>query len=206
VPNAEGGFYSGRGAIGAWGNHGGGERFVARRFLNDASFRDSLEANISANDKQTIEKDVEQIKSDIATLKSYRNEFKTARTTHDTATLHQLFSTARPIFQQIRTDRKAIMDLLRQYKNASVVQPVYPNPVRIGSTAATISYTLKTESNVTIAMTDASGRIVQEITNGVEGAGDHTVSIGPNLTKPGVYYVTIQTGSTKTTQKLVAVE
>ena len=187
----------------------------AEKFLENDKYRASLEAKMSAADKQKVETAVAEIKNDITTLKGDRSEFKAAHLAHDTATLHQLLATARPVFEQIREDRTTIMDILKKYKSASstignapVIQPIYPNPIHIGGTTpATISYTLKTESNVTIELCDASGRVVQEISSGIQPAGDHSVTIGSELTaKPGAYYVTIETGSTKTTQKIVAVE
>ncbi len=167
---------------------------------------------MSSTDKQTIESDVAQIKNDITTLKGLRPQFKAAHEAHDTAALHALFRSARPTFLQIRTDHKQIIQIIMKYRSASGTQsehlldPVYPNPVHLGTSGATITYHLTSAGPVNILITDASGNTVQDISKDAETAGDHTLTVGSSLTKPGAYYVTVIANGTKSTQKLAAVE
>ena len=186
----------------------------SRKFLEDEKFRAGFEANMNDADKRSLEAAVAEIKSDMEILKGYRSDLKmdrgdfmTERVIRDTATVHRFIAQARPVFEQMRTDRKTIMDLLKKYRNAPTVQAVYPNPVHVGSTSpTTFSYTLKTESDVKIIVSDANGRVIEEISKTQQSPGEHSVSLGPNFTKVGAYYVTIETGSTKNTQKVAVVE
>ncbi|GEM_PF-3193354 len=189
----------------------------AWRFLTDESFRASIEAPMSAADKQTIETAVADLRSALATLKSLRPQLSAAREANDTATIHELWKSARPDLDRIRTDRRTIMDLIAKYKfqngpangsqsSGSLLQPVYPNPIHVGGGPATVTYHLSADGPVTILVTDASGTVVEQIANQQERAGDHTVTVGSGITRPGAFYVTVVAGNSKTTQKLAVVE
>ncbi|MFK7843987.1 MAG: T9SS type A sorting domain-containing protein [Rhodothermales bacterium] len=53
----------------------------------------------------------------------------------------------------------------------AVLHPAYPNPF---NPSATISFALPVESEVQLSVYDASGRLVQELINGVRSAGFHS--------------------------------
>ena len=184
----------------------------AWKFLNNASFRAGIEKPMTAGDKETIENAVTEIKSDIKTLKALKPEFKAARDSGDADQLHALFETGWPSIKQLIQDRKTILAIIAKYKDANtssgqLLDPVYPNPITIGSTAATVSYHLKNDGPVNITVTDASGNIVKQISNVSESAGDHTITVGPEaISKPGTYYVTVEADNTKSTQKVAAVQ
>lgn len=183
------------------------------RFLRDANFRDSLERPMTVADKDTIETDVTQIKSDIALLKTLRPQMRAAREAQDTARLRALFRSSRPEFHLIRADRHTIIEILERYKSqagsvqtANLLDPVYPNPVRLGTGPATISYHLTAAGPVTIIVTDAFGNIVEQISKDSQPAGNYTLAVGSSIAKAGAYYVTVIGGGSKSTRKLAIVE
>jgi hypothetical protein len=184
----------------------------AWKFLNNESFRASIEKPMTVADKQTIESKVTEIKGDIETLKALRPQWIAAHKSEDTAQIHELFHEGRPAFKQIRADRKIIIAIIAKYKNAStasseLLDPVYPNPVTLGGSPATVSYHLNNDGPVNITITDASGNIVKQISNVSETAGDHTISVGPeSISKVGTYYVTVEADNIKSTQKVAAVQ
>jgi hypothetical protein len=187
----------------------------AMKFLNNDSYRAGIEANlnISSEDKQAIEAAVADAKSNVETLKALRPQYKAARASHDSLALYQLEKTSRPNFDQLVTDRRTILDIIAKYKFAapaastgSLLDPVYPNPVHLGGSAATISYHTQQSGPVKIVVTDASGNIVQDLSKESETLGDHTVSIDSKLLGAGTYYVMVESNGVKSTQKVEAVQ
>ncbi len=61
--------------------------------------------------------------------------------------------------------------------NAMKLHPAYPNPF---NPETTLSFTLPTESQVTLTIHDATGRVVQELVNGVRQAGYHSEQFQAN--------------------------
>ncbi len=198
----------------------GGEQFMAHhpklakawKFLNNAEFRSELEAPMTSADKQTIEAAVVDIKSNFKALREMKPQFVVAREAHDKEEIYRLLHTVRPNLDQIRTDRRTILDLLAKYKfakasnSSSLAKPIFPNPVRVGGAPATVTYQLKKSGPVTITVTDASGNIVQQISNTMETEGEHSITLGSAITKPGSYYVTIEADNMRSAQKLAVVE
>jgi hypothetical protein len=185
----------------------------ALKFLNDESYRAGIEAKMTNEDKQAIEAAVVDAKSNIETLKGLRPQYKAARATHDSLTLYQMEKTSRPNFDQLVIDRRTIIDIIAKYKFAppatttgSLLDPVYPNPVHLGGSPATISYHTQQSGPVKIVVTDASGSIVQDLSNESETLGDHTVSLNTKLPGAGTYYVTVESNGVKSTQKVEVVQ
>ena len=185
----------------------------ALKFLNNDSYRAEIEANMSAADKQIIEATVVDAKSNIETLKALRPQWKDARASQDGATLYQLEKSARPNIDQLIADHRTITDIIAKYKFAvpaattgSLSDPVYPNPVHLGGSSATITYHIKQSGPVKIVVADAAGNTVQEITNENETPGDHTITVGDKLPGAGTYYVTIESNGVKSTQKVAVVQ
>jgi hypothetical protein len=76
----------------------------------------------------------------------------------------------------------------------------YPNPFNPGTN---ISYTLKTRSQVILAVYDILGRQVATLVNGVQNAGEYQVPFsGAGLTS-GVYFYRLTTTEGMTTKKMV---
>lgn len=81
----------------------------------------------------------------------------------------------------------------------------YPNPFNLGTT---ISYTLATESNVELKITDIRGRVVNLLKLGRQTAGAHTCywsgfDRAGHTPPSGVYLAHIKSGYTTATHKLI---
>ncbi len=85
--------------------------------------------------------------------------------------------------------------------------PNYPNPF---SDETTLTYTLPEELNVELTIFDMLGREIRTLTNGVERAGEHTVTwAGDTSTgsraSSGVYIARLRAGDTTLTERIVLV-
>jgi hypothetical protein len=78
----------------------------------------------------------------------------------------------------------------------------YPNPF---NPATTINYQLPAQSYVTLRVFDVLGREVATLVNGVEQAGNKTVSFDAHGLASGVYYYRLQSGDFVATKKLLLV-
>jgi len=76
----------------------------------------------------------------------------------------------------------------------------YPNPF---NPSTTISYQLRTQSNVTLKVFDVLGREVATLVNSVEQAGDKSVNFDAGNLESGVYYYRLQAGDFIEIKKLV---
>ena len=79
----------------------------------------------------------------------------------------------------------------------------YPNPFNPSST---INYGLKTEGQVEIMVYDATGRLVEELINGHQDAGYHSITWNASNQASGAYLITMTTGKFTSTQKLMLVK
>jgi hypothetical protein len=77
---------------------------------------------------------------------------------------------------------------------------VYPNPAEDN---ATVTYTLTTESNVSIVVRDLSGKVVFTTESGLVGAGTYNTTIDMTAFAQGMYTVTLTANGAQTTQKLI---
>lgn len=77
---------------------------------------------------------------------------------------------------------------------------VYPNPA---ADNATVTYTLTSESNVTILVRDLSGKVVFTTESGLIGAGTYNTTIDMNAFAQGMYTITLTANGAQTTQKLI---
>jgi len=75
---------------------------------------------------------------------------------------------------------------------------IQPNPF---VTSATVKYTLKQDSQVSIRVYDLKGSLIQEITNSMEHAGLHEYSI--EGLAAGTYYLRMVSGSSVVNYRLV---
>jgi hypothetical protein len=77
----------------------------------------------------------------------------------------------------------------------------YPNPFT-GKT--TINYTLAENGPVTLVITDMLGEQVAELVRSSQyGAGQYSMEFDGSALSPGVYFLTLQSGTTSTTRKMV---
>jgi len=76
----------------------------------------------------------------------------------------------------------------------------YPNPF---NPSTTISYQLRTKSNVTLKVIDVLGREVSTLVNSVEQPGYKSVNFNANNLVSGVYYYRLQAGNFIETKKFV---
>ncbi len=82
----------------------------------------------------------------------------------------------------------AITNISNTLQNARV----FPNPA---SNTASVMFELNQSSNVTINMTDITGKIVKTVYNGDETKGIHTVSTDINSVSNGFYFMQITTST-----------
>jgi hypothetical protein len=77
---------------------------------------------------------------------------------------------------------------------------VYPNP-SVGTT--TVDYSLVNAADVTIQLTDVSGKVITSWNEGTQEAGDHSLSFDAASFNSGIYYVTIASEGSVVTKKFV---
>lgn len=77
---------------------------------------------------------------------------------------------------------------------------VYPNPAK---DIANVNYTLENNSNVTLTISDLSGKVVFTTTENNVAAGKHTIAVPTSGLANGVYTYTFAAGNAVVTEKLV---
>jgi hypothetical protein len=80
----------------------------------------------------------------------------------------------------------------------------YPNPVLRGETL-TLEYSLARKSDITVAVTDESGRVMYSY-SGRSGAGANRTSVVIGNWPSGAYFVTMTAGGRTATQKIVVTD
>ena len=76
------------------------------------------------------------------------------------------------------------------------------NPVR---DRARLSYELTRSSRVTCAVSDAAGRHVSELFNGLQAAGSHVLEWDASTVNPGVYFAELKSGPDTRVVRMVKV-
>lgn len=97
-------------------------------------------------------------------------------------------------------DQSNIVDGVDTQGSGSALDQNYPNPFN-GST--TISYSLATESEVSIEVKDITGRQVLMIDEGLRSAGDHQYNLQANKLEAGIYFYTLTAGNYKETKQMI---
>jgi hypothetical protein len=77
---------------------------------------------------------------------------------------------------------------------------VYPNPT---SDALSVRYSLGTSTDVSLTVVDITGKTIASYNEGSKAEGMHTFSMNTAPLAEGVYYVTISTGESVITKKIV---
>jgi hypothetical protein len=79
----------------------------------------------------------------------------------------------------------------------------YPNPF---NPTTTLSYVVPTDMNVTLAIYDMRGRLVNELVNDMHERGQHHVTWNADQLSSGIYMVKLITGSTVNVQKVMLIK
>jgi len=77
---------------------------------------------------------------------------------------------------------------------------VFPNPA---ADMAQVNYNLSSETNVTISIYDVAGKLIASENKGSQAAGRHFSAINTAAMANGFYTVAVQTGTARTTAKLI---
>jgi hypothetical protein len=77
---------------------------------------------------------------------------------------------------------------------------LFPNPT---TDNLSIRYISGVASEVTVKVTDITGKVVAEFNEGTQSAGTHELNVNTSSFAEGVYYVTIASGNSILTEKVV---
>ncbi len=79
----------------------------------------------------------------------------------------------------------------------------YPNPF---TNQTTISFNLPAAANISITITDGTGRLVSTVTDGYLGAGTHNLPFNSTRLAAGVYYCSLKVGNSGATSRMLVIE
>lgn len=102
--------------------------------------------------------------------------------------------------RMILNDHSNIIDGVDLSGAASMLEQNYPNPF---AGVTNISYELSQSNDVTIEISDISGRIVMSLDEGNKPAGVHTIVISAENLESGIYFYTLKTGQFTKTKRMV---
>ncbi len=83
------------------------------------------------------------------------------------------------------------------------LKDAYPNPF---NPTTTLSFVVPSEMNVSLAIYDMRGRLVNELVNDMRQRGHHQVTWNADQFASGVYMVKLVTGSTVNVQKVMLIK
>lgn len=100
-----------------------------------------------------------------------------------------------PVVRMDFTDYTGVEELAAQFNvNA------YPNPF---SNSTEVAFELKSESSVSIKVTDVTGRVVMDLGSAKYTAGAHTVSVNGADLNAGIYNISMTVGNSVVTKRIV---
>lgn len=114
----------------------------------------------------------------------------------DLATDTWFYTTSTPVVRLNFDPVLGVNDLNSQVTSTSI----YPNPT---STSSTVEFNLATSSEVSMTVTDLSGKVVSERNLGQLNAGANSSVINTAAFTNGIYYVTVKSNGTAVTKKLI---
>jgi hypothetical protein len=114
----------------------------------------------------------------------------------DLATDTWFYTTSTPVVRLNFDPVLGVNDLNSQVTSTSI----YPNPT---STSSTVEFNLATSSEVSMTVTDLSGKVVSERNLGQLNAGANSSVINTAVFTNGIYYVTVKSNGTAVTKKLI---
>jgi hypothetical protein len=79
----------------------------------------------------------------------------------------------------------------------------YPNPF---NPETEISFSLPKEEQVTLSVFNINGQLVKELVNEKKPAGNHSINFNASDLNSGIYFYTLETGSTKLSKKMLFVK
>ena len=78
-----------------------------------------------------------------------------------------------------------------------------PNPA---NNTTAINYSVKSNANVTLTLTDMTGKIVMNINEGTKAAGDYTITLDASNLSGGMYHYTLSNGETSITKAMSVIK
>jgi hypothetical protein len=82
------------------------------------------------------------------------------------------------------------------------LEPNFPNPYR---STTSIHYTLEDASPVTIRVYSLTGRMVRELVNGLQPAGNHRVEFNGDGLASGIYYYVLTCGKARLARPMLLI-
>jgi hypothetical protein len=79
----------------------------------------------------------------------------------------------------------------------------YPNPF---NPETAISFSLPKEEQVTLSVFNTNGQLVNQLVNEKKPAGNHSINFNASGLNSGIYFYTLETGSTKLNKKMLIVK
>jgi len=79
----------------------------------------------------------------------------------------------------------------------------YPNPF---NPETEISFSLPKEEQVTLSVFNSEGQLVKELVNGRVSAGNHSINFSASDLNSGIYFYTLEKGSTKLSKKMLLIK
>ena len=83
------------------------------------------------------------------------------------------------------------------------ISSIYPNPF---NPETTIEYSIPTDEMVSVSIYDLQGRMVTQLTDGVQSAGYHRLTWNASEMPTGLYFVRMVAGSYRETQKIMLIK
>ena len=92
----------------------------------------------------------------------------------------------------------------RENANILKLENPYPNPF---NPATTIAYSIPSNlTKVNINIYDVTGRLVENLHEGIQNKGNHKVSWNASMFSSGIYFVKLQTNTNTITKKLILIK
>ncbi|OUT39082.1 MAG: hypothetical protein CBB66_03900, partial [bacterium TMED6] len=83
------------------------------------------------------------------------------------------------------------------------LQPAYPNPF---NPSTNLVYSLSNDGDIKLSIYDINGRLIDNLVDSYQFAGNYNVSWNANEMSSGVYFVTLSTSSNVLTQKVMLIK
>ncbi|MBK6526217.1 MAG: T9SS type A sorting domain-containing protein [Crocinitomicaceae bacterium] len=111
-----------------------------------------------------------------------------------------LFSLIAPEAPMVRADMRDFTAIEEESASTFAIGQNVPNPF---NNSSVITYTLNEASNVSVQITDVTGKVVQTITPGSQVAGTYTLTIDAANLADGMYFYTFTVGNEIVTKQMV---
>lgn len=111
-----------------------------------------------------------------------------------------LYSLLSPEAPMVRADMRDFTAIEEQTATNFTIGQNVPNPF---NNSSVITYTLNETSNVSVQITDVTGKVVQTITPGTQVAGTYTMTIDATNLADGMYFYTFTVGNEIVTKQMV---